>query len=152
MSRFGTFVPYEELVIEKKFYDKKLKQERKKKEVYKLRLPRYWKIKLEQSYGIDIIRYYADMCTTGSIGNEYKFGAVLWALLNGGGQNFTEEEACNFIDYAVKYAGYDALAFAVHSALTGALMTDEQYKKYKELTRYMNENEPPEILEVEEKK
>lgn len=123
--------PYEELKISRFIFDENVQKDRLVTDVYKLRLTDHWKDKLQEMFDLDVFEYYGEMCTQGSIVNRYKFAAVVWALLNGGGQKFSEDETVKFVEIAVNHLGLDGLAMVVLSALTAALMPPEAYEAFK---------------------
>lgn len=82
-------------------------------------------------FDLDVFEYYGDMCTQGAIVDRYKFAAVVWALLNGGGQEFSEDETVDVVELAVKHLGLDEVAMVVLAALTVALMPPEAYEAFK---------------------
>ncbi|PFD94651.1 hypothetical protein CN275_00225 [Bacillus anthracis] len=141
MSKFGKFLPSTQFEVAG--------------EVFTFRLSRYWRLKLEKEYDMDVNRYYAAVCLEGTYVDEYKFGAVIWAMLNGGGHKISEEEACDFIDMAIKTLGegdhdkgYAKLFDYFMEALASAFMTESQYEEYKRLIEvYRSKNS-----EEEEKK
>lgn len=122
---------YEELKISRFIFDEELQKDRLVTDVYKLRLTDQWKDKLQEMFDLDVFEYYEEMCTQGAIVNRYKFAAVVWALLNGGGHVLSEDETVNLIETAVNHLGLDGLAMVVLSALTAALMPPEAYEAFK---------------------
>ncbi|ARC27659.1 hypothetical protein [Bacillus sp. FDAARGOS_235] len=122
---------YEELKISRFIFDEELQKDRLVTDVYKLRLTDHWKDKLQERFDLDVFDYYGEMCTQGSIVDRYKFAAVVWALLNGAGHVFSEDETVGLIDIAVKHLGLDELAMVVLGALTAALMPQEAYEAFK---------------------
>lgn len=123
--------PYEELKISRFIFDENVQKDRLVTDVYKLRLTDQWKEKLQETFDLDVFEYYGDMCTQGAIVNRYKFVAVVWALLNGGGQEFSEDETVDVVELAVKHLGLDEVAMVVLAALTVALMPPEAYEAFK---------------------
>ncbi|MGN4839104.1 hypothetical protein [Bacillus cereus group sp. MYBK150-2] len=122
---------YEELKISRFIFDEKVQKDRLITDVYKLRLTDHWKEKLQEMFDLDVFEYYGDMCTQGAIVDRYKFAAVVWALLNGGGQEFSEDETVDVVELAVKHLGLDEVAMVVLAALTVALMPPEAYAAFK---------------------
>ncbi|EJV74180.1 hypothetical protein [Bacillus cereus] len=123
--------PYEELKISRFIFDENVQKDRLVTDIYKLKLTDQWRNKLQEMYGLDVFEYYGEMCAQGSIVNRYKFSAVVWALLNGAGQVFSEDETVNLVETAVNHLGLDGLAMVVLSALTAALMPPEAYEAFK---------------------
>lgn len=123
--------PYEELKINRFIFDENVQKDRLVTNVYKLRLTDQWKEKLQEMFDLDVFEYYGEMCTQGAIVDRYKFAAVVWALLNGGGQEFSEDETVDVVELAVKHLGLDEVAMVVLSALTAALMPPEAYEAFK---------------------
>ncbi|HDR4686680.1 hypothetical protein [Bacillus cereus] len=123
--------PYEELKISRFVFDEKVQKDRLVTDVYKLKLTDQWRDKLQEMYDLDVFEYYGEMCAQGSIVNRYKFSAIVWALLNGAGQVFSEDETVNLVETAVNHLGLDRLAMVVLAALTAALMPPEAYEDFK---------------------
>ncbi|MDF9575656.1 hypothetical protein P5784_26640 [Bacillus cereus] len=123
--------PYEELKISRFIFDENVQKDRLVTDIYKLKLTDQWRNKLQEMYDLDVFEYYGEMCTQGSIVNRYKFTAIVWALLNGAGQVFSEDETINLVEMAVKHLGLDRLAMVVLAALTAALMPPEAYEDFK---------------------
>ncbi|PGB94508.1 hypothetical protein COM04_17840 [Bacillus wiedmannii] len=123
--------PYEELKISRFIFDENVQKDRLVTDVYKLRLTDQWKEKLQEMFDLDVFEYYEEMCTQGAIVNRYKFAAVVWALLNGGGQELSEDETVDVVELAVKHLGLDKVAMVVLAALTVALMPPEAYEAFK---------------------
>ncbi|PED27311.1 hypothetical protein CON34_05995 [Bacillus thuringiensis] len=126
MSKFGKFLPSTQFEVAG--------------EIFTFRLSRYWRLKLEKDYDMNVSRYYAAVCLEGTYIDEYQFGAVVWALLNGGGHKVSEEEACDFIDMAIKVfgdgdneKGFAKLFDYFMEALSSAFMTESQFEEYKKL-------------------
>lgn len=122
---------YEELKISRFIFDEQLQKDRLVTDIYKLCLTDQWKDKLQEMFDLDVFEYYGEMCIQGSIVDRYKFAAVVWALLNGGGQEFSEDETVELVEMAVKHLGLDKLAMVVLAALTVALMPQEAYEAFK---------------------
>lgn len=122
---------YEELKISRFIFDDEVQKDRLVTDIYKLCLTDQWKDKLREMFDLDIFEYYGEMCTQGSIVDRYKFAAVVWALLNGGGQEFSEDETVDVVELAVKHLGLDEVAMVVLAALTVALMPPEAYAVFK---------------------
>lgn len=123
--------PYEELKISRFIFDNDVQKDRLVTDIYKLKLTEQWRDKLQEMYDLDVFEYYGEMCTQGSIVDRYKFTAVVWALLNGGGHVFSEDETVTLVETAVNHLGMDGLAMVVLSALTAALMPPEAYEDFK---------------------
>ncbi|MCU5707549.1 hypothetical protein OCF67_25720 [Bacillus wiedmannii] len=123
--------PYEELKISRFIFDDEVQKDRLVTDVYKLKLTDQWRDKLQEMYDLDVFEYYGEMCTQGSIVDRYKFTAVVWALLNGGGQELSEDETVDVVELAVNHLGLDGLAMVVLAALTAALMPPEAYEAFK---------------------
>ncbi|PHC27404.1 hypothetical protein [Bacillus wiedmannii] len=122
---------YEELKISRFVFDENVQKDRLVTDVYKLRLTDQWKEKLQEMFDLDVFEYYEEMCTQGAIVDRYKFAAVVWALLNGGGHVLSEDETVNLVETAVNHLGLDGLAMVVLLALTAAFMPPEAYAAFK---------------------
>ncbi|EJR28754.1 hypothetical protein [Bacillus mycoides] len=122
---------YEELKISRFVFDEQLQKDRLVTDIYKLCLTDQWKDKLQEMFDLDVFEYYGEMCTQGSIVDRYRFAAVVWALLNGGGQELSEDETVDVVELAVKHLGLDEVAMVVLATLTVALMPPEAYEAFK---------------------
>lgn len=100
-------------------------------DVYKLRLTDHWKDKLQERFDLDVFEYYSEICLEGAILDRYKFAATMWALLNGGGHELSEDETVDVVELAVKHLGLDEVAIVVLAALTVAFMPPEAYALFK---------------------